>query len=47
MASFSLPKTYDFKSTENRIYDWWEQEGFFQPSNDPNNPDFDPQVKPT
>jgi valyl-tRNA synthetase len=46
MASFSLPKTYDFKSTENRIYDWWEQEGFFQPSNDPNNPDFDPQVKP-
>jgi valyl-tRNA synthetase len=46
MVSFSLPKAYDFKSTENRIYDWWEQEGFFQPSNDPNNPDFDPQVKP-
>jgi valyl-tRNA synthetase len=46
MASFSLPKAYDFKSTENRIYEWWEKEGFFQPSNDPNNPDFDPQVKP-
>ena len=46
MASFSLPKTYDFKSTEDRIYDWWEAEGFFQPHNDPKNPDFDPQVKP-
>jgi valyl-tRNA synthetase len=46
MASFTLPKTYDFKSTENRIYDWWEQEGFFQPANDPNHPDFDPRVKP-
>ncbi|UCD41759.1 MAG: valine--tRNA ligase, partial [Chloroflexota bacterium] len=46
MALFTLPKTYDFKSTEDRIYDWWEKEGFFKPSNDPNNPDFDPQVKP-
>jgi valyl-tRNA synthetase len=46
MASFSLPKTYDFKSTEDRIYSWWEEEGFFQPFNDPKNPDFDPQVKP-
>jgi valyl-tRNA synthetase len=46
MALFTLPKAYDFKSTENRIYDWWEREGFFKPSNDPNNPDFDPQVKP-
>jgi valyl-tRNA synthetase len=46
MALFTLPKTYDFKSTEDRIYNWWEKEGFFKPSNDPNNPDFDPQVKP-
>jgi valyl-tRNA synthetase len=46
MASFTLPKAYDFESTENRIYDWWEKEGFFKPSNDPINPDFDPSVKP-
>ncbi len=46
MTSFSLPKTYDFKSTEDHIYDWWEREGFFQPSNDPRGPNFDPQVKP-
>jgi len=46
MDSFKLPKTYDFKSTETRIYDWWEQEGYFKPSNDPNLPGFDPQIKP-
>ncbi len=46
MTSFTLPKAYDFKSTESRIYDWWEKEGFFKPSNDPSNPDFDPSVKP-
>jgi valyl-tRNA synthetase len=46
MALFTLPKAYDFKSTENRIYDWWEKEGFFGPSNDPNQPDFDPHIKP-
>jgi valyl-tRNA synthetase len=46
MTSFTLPKAYDFKSTESRIYDWWEKEGFFKPSNDPKNPDFDPSVKP-
>ncbi|GAG84787.1 unnamed protein product, partial [marine sediment metagenome] len=46
MDSFKLPKTYDFASTENKIYDWWEQEGYFKPSNDPNLPGFDPQIKP-
>ena len=44
MAEFSLPKTYDFKKTEGRIYDWWEKNGFFKPWNDPNGSDFDPDV---
>ncbi|MEJ5201903.1 MAG: valine--tRNA ligase [Anaerolineales bacterium] len=46
MSEFSLPKTYDFKSTEQRLYEWWEKSGFFRPSNDPNKPDFDPSKKP-
>lgn len=46
MASFTLPKAYDFKSTERRIYDWWESKGYFKPANDPNKPDFDPNVEP-
>jgi valyl-tRNA synthetase len=41
-----LPKTYDFKSTEARIYAMWEAGGYFQPWNDPNKPDFDPSIKP-
>ena len=46
MTQNSLPKAYDFKSTEERIYSWWEKQGFFQPSNDPKKPDFDPTKKP-
>ncbi len=41
-----LPKAYDFKATEARIYDWWEKNGYFKPSSDPNRPDFDPSKKP-
>ena len=41
-----LPKAYDFKSTEPRIYAMWEAGKYFKPHNDPNNPDFDPNVKP-
>jgi len=41
-----LPKAYDFKSTEDRIYTMWEKGGYFKPHNDPNKPDFDPTVKP-
>lgn len=26
-----MPKTYSFKDTEERIYHWWEEEGFFKP----------------
>ena len=31
MANYSLPKVYDFKSVEGRLYDEWEKKGFFQP----------------
>lgn len=46
MTTYTLPKTYDFKSTEERIYDWWQANGFFKPTNDPQNPDFNPADKP-
>ena len=46
MTKQELPKTYDFKATESRIYAMWESGGYFKPHNDPNKPDFDPNVKP-
>ena len=46
MTKHELPKAYDFKATESRIYAMWEAGGFFQPSNDPNKPGFDPSIKP-
>ncbi len=41
-----LPKTYDFRATEQRIYEWWEKNGYFKPTNDPNLPGHDPARKP-
>ncbi|MBE0696726.1 MAG: class I tRNA ligase family protein, partial [Anaerolineaceae bacterium] len=46
MPTYDLPKTYDFSTTEQRIYDWWEKIGAFKPDNDPNQPGFDPSRKP-
>ncbi len=46
MTTHDLPKTYDFKTTEERIYSWWEKRGYFQPLNKPNQPGFDPFKKP-
>ncbi|MBT3315627.1 MAG: valine--tRNA ligase [Anaerolineae bacterium] len=46
MSKKELPKAYNFKDTEERIYKMWEEGGYFRPSNDPNKPDFDPNVKP-
>ena len=46
MPDQTLPKTYNFKATEERIYKWWLNNGYFKPVNDPNNADFDPEVKP-
>jgi valyl-tRNA synthetase len=46
MTKYTLPKTYDFKSTEERIYKMWEENGFFSPRNDPQKEGFDPNIKP-
>ncbi|MDO9348343.1 MAG: class I tRNA ligase family protein, partial [Anaerolineales bacterium] len=46
MTKYDLPKAYDFKATEPRIYKMWEAGGYFKPSNDPQRPDFDPAKKP-
>ena len=46
MTEYQLPKAYDFKSTEGRIYEMWEKGGYFMPANDPNQPGFDPSKKP-
>ena len=42
----SLPKTYSFRDTEERIYTWWEAQGYFKPTNDPNTEGFDPRIEP-
>ena len=46
MAENTLPKTYDFNATERRIYERWEKQGYFKPTNDPNQPGFDSSRKP-
>ncbi len=37
-----MPKAYDFKSTEERLYQWWEENGWFKPEARP--PDAEPFV---
>ena len=34
MTKFTLPKTYDFKTVEDRIYKDWEAKGYFKPIDD-------------
>ena len=46
MADIEMAKAYDFKSTEQRLYHWWEKQGYFKPTNDPNKPNHDPTKKP-
>ena len=46
MPEFSLPKTYDFADTEQRLYQWWEETGYFKPSNDPSEAGHNPSIKP-
>ncbi|MEN6531262.1 MAG: valine--tRNA ligase, partial [Anaerolineaceae bacterium] len=41
-----LPKTYDFREYEQKIYRVWEEKGYFKPINDPNLPGHDPNVEP-
>ncbi len=42
MPESTLPKAYDFQSTEQGLYRWWEKNGWFAPVNDPQKPGFDP-----
>jgi valyl-tRNA synthetase len=35
METRELPKNYDPTSVEQRLYDWWEKQGYFRPSIDP------------
>lgn len=46
MSYPELPKTYDFKQTEEALYQDWNERGYFQPSNDPRGAGFDPSIKP-
>jgi valyl-tRNA synthetase len=46
MTRQELPKTYNFQDTEARIYQMWESRGYFKPTNDPNLPGHDPDVRP-
>lgn len=41
-----LPKAYEFTNVEEKLYGWWEKEGFFKPINDPNSSEFDSEIKP-
>jgi valyl-tRNA synthetase len=31
MSGFEMPKAYDFSAVEEKIYKWWEEEGWFKP----------------
>ncbi|MGD8865225.1 MAG: class I tRNA ligase family protein, partial [Anaerolineales bacterium] len=31
MSEYKLPKIYDYQSVEQRLYDWWEDQGYFKP----------------
>ena len=46
MTETSLPKAYDFKATEERLYHWWWEKNYFKPTNDPNKPGHDPSRTP-
>ena len=45
MADNELAKAYDFRATEQRLYKWWEESGYFQPCSDPRKEGFDPSRK--
>ncbi len=41
-----LPKAYDFASTEQRLYAWWESSGYFKPKIDPGQKPFVISIPP-
>jgi valyl-tRNA synthetase len=46
MVIKEMAKAYDFQATEQRLYTWWEEQGYFKPVNDPSEPGHDPSRKP-
>jgi valyl-tRNA synthetase len=42
----ALPKTYDFTSTEQRLYAWWESSGYFKPKIEPGRKPFVISIPP-
>jgi valyl-tRNA synthetase len=46
MDTNRIPKTYDFSDIEQRIYQQWEGNKYFKPSNDPNLSGHDPSIMP-
>ena len=40
MANREMPKAYDPSSTEQRLYQWWEESGYFVPEIDPDKAPF-------
>jgi valyl-tRNA synthetase len=34
MSVYELPTTYDFKASEERLYRWWSEQGYFRPKED-------------
>ena len=46
MDKQTLPKRFDFRQEESRLYAEWERKGYFKPWNDPRKPGFDPSVEP-
>lgn len=41
-----MPKAYDPRETEQRLYDWWESKGYFTPTVDPNKKPFTIVIPP-
>ncbi len=46
MSTYELPSTFNFRELEPKIYQEWENRGYFRPTNDPNEPGHDPTKKP-
>lgn len=44
--SNEMPKAYDPRETEQRLYDWWESKGYFTPTIDPNKKPFTIVIPP-
>ncbi len=46
MPKIELPKTYDFHAIERKLYEWWEESGYFQPVIDHNRKPFVISIPP-